>query len=241
MPRSCRLSGDVRERRSARVGTVSGLALLTGGTAVAAVTHGASSIFPTIMLGLLAAGLGHALATEIQRQASRGTAGWAAQDTINTALLAAWTAGAMIMTILPATPLPVRAVGLLLSFGYALSSAYFVTERHRTRVRASASEEAGLGHRTASTGDSTGHEQSQGSEATEHAPTPPYAPAPSLESAAAPGPPIASARSLKSATAPAPPIAPVDRPESVIAPAHPVVAPIAPDSAIDSVPAEPVN
>ncbi|MEV8506760.1 hypothetical protein AB0368_18380 [Actinoplanes sp. NPDC051475] len=247
----------MRERRGARVGTVSGLALLTGGTAVAAVTHGASSIFPTIMLGLLAAGLGHALGTEIQRQARRGTAGWAAADTINAALLTAWTAGAMIMTLLPATPLPVRAVGLLLSFGYALSSAYFITERHRTLVHASASEKAGAGHHTASTEDSTGHEQSQSAEATKHAPTPPsapdvsmesasapappIAPAPSLASATASAPPIASAHSLESETAPAPPIAPVHCPESVIAPAHTAAPAIPPDSAIDSVPAEPVN
>jgi hypothetical protein len=122
----------VEERRSARVGTVSGLALLAGGTAVAAVAGGAHSIFATILLGMLAAGMGHALMEEIRRQARRSTAGWAAHDTVNAVLLAGWAAGALAATILAVHPGTVRAVGLLLSLGYAMSSAYFVVERRRT-------------------------------------------------------------------------------------------------------------
>jgi hypothetical protein len=123
----------VEERRSARVGTVSGLALLAGGTAVAAVAGGAHSFFATVLLGLLACGMGHALLTEIQRQARRrGPGGWAAQDTINTALLACWAVGALSMTLPAVAPMMVRAVGGLLTLGYALSCAYFVLERRRT-------------------------------------------------------------------------------------------------------------
>ena len=123
----------VEERRSARVGTVSGLALLAGGTAVAAVAGGAHSVFSTVLLGLLALGMGHALLTEIQRQARRrGLGGWAAQDTINTALLACWAVGALSLTLLAVAPMTVRAVGALLTLGYALSCAYFVLERRRT-------------------------------------------------------------------------------------------------------------
>jgi hypothetical protein len=123
---------NVEERRTARVGTVSGLALLAGGTAIAAVSGGTHSIFATVLLGMLAAGMAHALLTEIRRQARRRSAGgWAAQDTVNTVLLASWATGALIVTVLAATPPPVRAVGLILTIGYAMSSAYFVRERRR--------------------------------------------------------------------------------------------------------------
>ncbi|GAA3936165.1 hypothetical protein Aau02nite_64180 [Amorphoplanes auranticolor] len=123
----------VEERRSARVGTVSGLALLAGGTAVAAVAGGTHSFFATALLGLLALGMGHALLTEIQRQARRrGPGGWAAHDTVNTALLACWAVGALSVTVLAVTPIAVRAVGVLLTLGYAVSCAYFVRERRRT-------------------------------------------------------------------------------------------------------------
>jgi hypothetical protein len=122
----------VEERRSARVGTVSGLALLAGGTAVAAVAGGTHSIFSTVLLGMLAVGMGHALLTEIQRQARRRTiGGWAAEDTVNTVLLASWSAGALITTVLAVAPAMVRAVGVLLTLGYAMSCAYFVRERRR--------------------------------------------------------------------------------------------------------------
>jgi hypothetical protein len=122
----------VEERRSARVGTVSGLALLTGGTAVAAVAGGAHSIFATILLGLLAVGMGHALLDEIRRQARRHTPGaWATQDTINTALLACWSTAALITTAFAACSIQVRAVGLTLSLGYAVSCGHFVRERRR--------------------------------------------------------------------------------------------------------------
>jgi len=123
----------MEERRAARIGTVSGLALLTGGTAVAAVAGDAHSIFATVLLGMLAVGLGHALLDEIRRQARRNSAtGWAAHDTVNTLLLAAWSVGALTATILAAAPARVRAVSLLLSVGYALSCGYLVVERRRT-------------------------------------------------------------------------------------------------------------
>jgi hypothetical protein len=123
----------VKERRSARVGTVSGLALLAGGTAVAAVAGGAHSVFATVLLGMLAVGMGHALLTELQRQARRRNVdGWAPQDTVNTVLLASWAGGALSATLLAVAPTTVRAVGLLLTLGYALSCAYFVAERYRT-------------------------------------------------------------------------------------------------------------
>lgn len=122
----------MEERRSARVGTVSGLALLAGGTAVAAVAGGTHSVFATVLLGMLAVCMTHALLTEIRRQARRRTlGGWAVQDTINTVLLASWAVGALTATLLPVTPIMVRAVGALLTFGYAVSCAYFVRERRR--------------------------------------------------------------------------------------------------------------
>jgi hypothetical protein len=123
----------VEERRGARVGTVSGLALLAGGTAVAAVAGGAHSIFATVLLGLLAVGMGHSLHVEIRRQARRrGPGGWARQDTVNATLLALWTAFALVLTILPAGPWSVRAVGVTLTGLYAVSCGYFVHERRRS-------------------------------------------------------------------------------------------------------------
>lgn len=123
----------MEERRGARIGTVSGLALLTGATAVAAVAGGAHSIFATVLLGLLAAGLGHALVVEIQRQARRRSPSrWARQDTLNAVLLGAWAELALITTMLEAGPVPVRAVGLVLALAYGGCCAYFVTTRRRT-------------------------------------------------------------------------------------------------------------
>jgi len=121
----------VEERRSARVGTVSGLALLAGGTAVAAVAGGAHSVFATVLLGLLTLGLGHALLTEIKRQAGRRGGGWAVPDSVNTVLLASWAGGALALTLAPVAPVAVRGVAALLAVGYALSCAYFVHERRR--------------------------------------------------------------------------------------------------------------
>ncbi len=122
----------MEERRAARIGTVSGLALLAGGTAIAAVAGSARSVFATALLGLLTLGMGHALLDEIRRQARRRTAGgWAVHDTVNAVLLAGCAGGALITAGLVVTPVTVRAVGLTLSLGYAASCAYFVRERRR--------------------------------------------------------------------------------------------------------------
>ena len=131
----------MEERRKARIGTVSGLALLAGGTAVAAVAGGAHSVFATILLGLLALGMGHSLLVEIRRQARRRSpGGWAREDTANAVLLACWAEAALILTILEARP--VRAVGVALATAYAGSCGYFVTERRRTIAAQSADRTA---------------------------------------------------------------------------------------------------
>jgi hypothetical protein len=122
----------VEERRAARIGTLSGLALLAGATALIAASSGAHSAFATCLLSLLAVGMAHALLDEIRRQARRRSAGgWAAPDTINTVLLGAWSAGALAGTLLITVPTAVRLVGLTLAGGYALSSGYFAVERRR--------------------------------------------------------------------------------------------------------------
>ena len=122
----------MEERRAARIGTVSGLALLLGGTAVAAAAGGARSVFATLLLGLLALGMAHALLDEIRRQARRRSAGgWVAHDTANTALLASWSLVALISALPAVAPSPVRAVALALSLLYAASCAHFVRERRR--------------------------------------------------------------------------------------------------------------
>jgi hypothetical protein len=122
----------VEERRGARIGTVSGLALLAGGTAIAAVAGGTHSIFATVLLSMLTVGMAHALIVEIRRQARRSSPGWATHDTVNTVLLASWAAGALTGTVLAVAPPLVQAVGLILTLGYAVSCAYFVVERRRT-------------------------------------------------------------------------------------------------------------
>jgi hypothetical protein len=123
----------VKERRTARVGTVSGLALLAGATAVAAVAGSTHSIFATVLLGLLAAGMGHALLDEIRRQATRLTpGGWAAQDTVNTSLLAAWSVVALVASVMTGPAQLVRGVLVGLSVAYAFSGAYFATIRCRS-------------------------------------------------------------------------------------------------------------
>jgi hypothetical protein len=122
----------VEERRGARVGTVSGLALLVGGTAIAAAAGGTHSVFATILLSMLAAGLAHALIDELRRQARRAAPGWARHDTVNAVLLASWAAGALSAAVLAVAPASVRAVGLGLALGYAVSCGYFVVTRRRT-------------------------------------------------------------------------------------------------------------
>ena len=131
----------MEERRGARIGTVSGLALLTGGTAVAAVAGGAHSVFATLLLGLLALGMSHSLWTEIRRQAHRRTPSWARADTINAVLLGCWAEASLILTIVEAGPVPVRAVGGALTVAYACCCALFVTERRRAISAMSQSEE----------------------------------------------------------------------------------------------------
>lgn len=122
----------MEERRRARVGTVGGLALLTGGTAVAAVAGDAHSVVASLTLGMLAAGMGHALLDEIRRQATRGPAGgWVVQDTVNAALLGGWAVAALVTTLLYPGPVPLRAVGAALAVGYAAVCAYFVWLRRR--------------------------------------------------------------------------------------------------------------
>ena len=122
----------MEERRSARIGTVSGLALLAGGTAVAAVAGDAHSIFATILLGLLTLGMGHSLLVEIRRQARRWTpGGWSRADTVNMVLLACWAEAALVLSI-EAGPIALRLVGGLLAAGYAACCGHFVTERRRS-------------------------------------------------------------------------------------------------------------
>ena len=118
----------MEERRSARIGTVSGLALLAGGTAVAAVAGGAHSIFATILLGLLTLGTGHSLLVEIRRQARRWTpGGWCRADTVNMVLLACWAEAQLVLSI-EAGPIAPRLLGGALAAGYVASCGYF---RHR--------------------------------------------------------------------------------------------------------------
>jgi hypothetical protein len=100
---------------------------------MAAVAGGAHSVFATALLGMLAIGMGHALLTEIRRQARRrSVGGWAAQDTANTLLLASWTAVALIVAVLPVATVGVRAVAVALFLGYGVSCVYFVRERRHT-------------------------------------------------------------------------------------------------------------
>ena len=123
----------MEERRSARIGTVSGLALLTGGTAITATAGGAHSVFATFLLCLLTLGMCHSLYVEIRRQARRRTpGGWSRHDTINAVLLAGWAVIAAIGTIQVSGPAQVWVVGLSLCLGYASSCGYFVMERRRT-------------------------------------------------------------------------------------------------------------
>ncbi|BCY04927.1 hypothetical protein [Actinoplanes sp. L3-i22] len=120
------------ERREARVGTVSGLALMTGATAMAAVAGGQHSVFATILLALLALGMSHAFTVEIQRQAHRRTGRWGRHDLINTGLLAGWAAVSLSIAALPFPPPSIRVLSLLLTFSYAAAVVYFIAERHRT-------------------------------------------------------------------------------------------------------------
>ncbi|WP_229076542.1 hypothetical protein [Actinoplanes sp. DH11] len=115
---------------------MSGLALLTGATALVAAAGGHRSFFATLLLGLLAGGMAHALVVEIQRQARRGARAWGRHDSVNAILLACWAVSAVALTT--ADSLPVRILGCVLAPGYAAAGAYFVVERLRTLAAASA-------------------------------------------------------------------------------------------------------
>jgi hypothetical protein len=132
----------VRERRAGHVGTISGLALLTGATALAAVAGGRHSIFATLLLGLLAVGMAHSLFVELRRQGRRRAA-WSRHDTINTVVLAVFGEAALLMTMISAGPEPVRAVGPFLCLGYAAACALFVTERRRAMAAIQAAPRSG--------------------------------------------------------------------------------------------------
>lgn len=122
----------MEERRKARVGTVSGLALMSGATALVAVAGGHHSIFAVLLLGLLALVLAHALVVEIQRQARRRSqVTWYRTDTVNTILLACWALIAVTIATAPFASLPVRGLCGLLTAGYTAASVYFVVERRR--------------------------------------------------------------------------------------------------------------
>lgn len=120
----------MKDRRGGHIGTISGLALLTGATGLAAVAGGRHSIFATLLLGLLSLGMAHSLFVEIRRQARRRAA-WTRHDTVNTVVLAAYGEIALLITIVAGNPEPLQAVGPLLSLAYAASCALFVTERRR--------------------------------------------------------------------------------------------------------------
>ncbi|BCJ43640.1 hypothetical protein GCM10010168_40510 [Actinoplanes ianthinogenes] len=126
--------GFAQERRKPRVGTVSGLALMTGATAMTAVAGGHHSVFATILLALLALGMAHAFTVEIQRQAHRRAGRWGRHDVVNTVLLAGWAVGALTVAALPYPSGPVRIMGLLLTFSYTAACVYFVAERRRAIV-----------------------------------------------------------------------------------------------------------
>jgi hypothetical protein len=128
----------ISERRTPRVGTVSGLALMTGATAMAAIGGGQHSVFATILLALLALGMAHAFTVEIQRQAHRRAGRWGRNDLINTVLLASWAVASLTIAMLPYPPASVRILGLLLTFSYTAAAAYFVAERHRAIAAAQA-------------------------------------------------------------------------------------------------------
>ncbi|AEV81033.1 hypothetical protein ACWT_0019 [Actinoplanes sp. SE50] len=122
---------NAAERRKARIGTVSGLALLTGTTAMAAVGGGHHSFPATALLALLALGMAHSFTVEIQRQAHRRTGRWGRPDTVNTALLSGWAVASLTVAVLPYPPTAMRVMGLLLTTSYVAACAYFVAERHR--------------------------------------------------------------------------------------------------------------
>lgn len=122
---------DVEERRRTRSGAVGGLALLVGGTAVAAVAGGAHSTSSSVALGILACALTHSLLDEIRRQARRRSPGWTPHDTVSTLALGAGALVALALTLLDVLPLRVRVVGGGLAVGYAAVCLYYYVLRRR--------------------------------------------------------------------------------------------------------------
>ncbi|GGN81292.1 hypothetical protein GCM10010112_57580 [Actinoplanes lobatus] len=114
------------------MGTVSGLALLTGATASVSIGGGHHSLFATLLLGLLAAMMAHALVVELRRQARRRSqVAWYWTDTVNAVLLAIWALTAVAASCAPFMSLPVRILGSFLAVGYTAACVYFVVERRR--------------------------------------------------------------------------------------------------------------
>ncbi|MBL7260805.1 hypothetical protein [Paractinoplanes lichenicola] len=160
----------MKERREGRVGTVSGLALLAGGTALAASVGGDhQSLSATLLLGTLTLGLGHSLLDEIKRQARRASNGWSRSDTTNAVLLGVWAEFALIASILVLNTSATRAVGLVLAVSYAAACGYFVTERRRSIAAASptATQDAQDAQITRATQDAQATRATQDAQATQ--------------------------------------------------------------------------
>jgi hypothetical protein len=119
----------VEKTQHAKTGPVIGLALLTGGTAGAAVSERGHSGFAALALLLLAGGVGCALVDEVRRQARRH-AGWNRADTATALMLGLYAALALTAT-LGVVNLPGQAIGTLLSTGYAALCGYYVWRRRR--------------------------------------------------------------------------------------------------------------
>ena len=123
----------MEERRRARTGTVAGLTLLVGGTAVTAVAGGTHSVPSSVALGILTLALAHSLLDEIRRQATRrSSAGWTIHDTVNTLVLGGGAIAAFVTALLGAVPVPVRLVAAALTLGYAAACLHLGCLRRRT-------------------------------------------------------------------------------------------------------------
>ncbi len=119
----------------ARIGPVVGLALLTGGTAGAAVSEGSRAGYAAFGLLLLTLGVGCALVDEVRRQARRH-ATWTRTDTVNAALLGGYAAVTLTGTVFGVLRLPEQVLGLLLSVAYGVLCGYFVWRRRQATAHA---------------------------------------------------------------------------------------------------------